>query len=338
MDPFAAAPSPEVSGEFDADVLSVFGFESEASAEPSTEPAAAAPEVPASPTPPASSEPGEGVVAPSPSPESAAPATPSVAAEPSLESAPATPTAPTPSTPTPATPTLDPEEALRQRSKDAQIEALQAQIAQLQKPEAPVPATSASQPGTGELPEEARFSLSVPEPVLADILGEDATKAAGALNWVVNAIASTTMARAVQYVQSQLASHKQELAGASEMASAESQRQQMEAQYYEAFPDHKKPVMVPILSQVAREMAAEFPNHPYDGNYVAAMGARVNRRVAELLGGGAAPAQPAPAVAAPTPAPAPAAKPAGFVSPAPRPAPTTPDTPDEVLDIFNAQD
>ena len=47
-------------------------------------------------------------------------------------------------------------------------------------------------------------------------------------------------------------------------------------QYFDAYPTHNDPIIQPIIQQQAAQMAQEFPHLPWNKDYVAALGTRVN--------------------------------------------------------------
>lgn len=221
--------------------------------------------------------------------------------------------------------------AMRIRSLEAQIEALQKAPAAAP---APGSAPAAAPAGDDQQPEVVPYGLTIPNEVATAIFGEDAATAHNALNHMVSSLASAIHTRVLHQVRGE-----QRTA----LATIEQTRQEqvgttaavdMQKQFYDKFPQYSDPVYQPIIYAVNSQLAAELPNHPWDDNYMAALGSRVTAHMARLAGG-AAPAAPAPA-AVPQPRPA-----AMVPTAAPRagshaiPA-FEQDLPDQVTDIFRA--
>lgn len=313
-------PGPSDADTTAADIASVFDLDLghlAANEEPAVPPAAA----PAA----AGQEPGEGVVPSSPSPEPpAAPAAPTPPAEPapapaqpqadpnaSPLAAPAAPSAPT-AAPAPA----DPEAALRERSKDAQIAAMQAQIAELMKGKAPA---AEPEPGTAPTVSEPSYALTIPAEVTSAIFGEDPATATHGLTHLVNSLAKHIHKTVAAEFTQKLNEFRGSLQTREVDAERTQQAREMQEAYYAKFPAHNKPVLLPIVQQEAGRLAVEYPNATVDDNWYNALGARVTAAVAAITG---QPAEPAP-----TPAPTPAKKPAAMLpTGAPRSAPLVPGT------------
>jgi hypothetical protein len=332
--PLPTPPAAQDPATLEAEVASVFMFDD-------TPAPASAPEAPAAastPPAPGAGEPSEmapGGTPPAPvppappsPPPAPAPATPP---PPGLEAPAAAPGTPPPPPP-PAAPAVD-EGALRTASLEAQLGALQAELARLrgQQPPAPgtppAPGAPAAQPGTDGQPEEVRYNLSIPDPLFAAIMSEDPAQNRVGMTTLVNSLATNIHTNLRNEINARLAtmqSRQEQERTQTEQATA---LQEARTQYFQRFPQHNDPLIGPILSQQVRQLAVEFPNVPWDDNYMNALGARVNRALVTLRGE----AQPAPVAPSPPPPP-PAPRPAAMLPVgAPRPAGTDPDP-------FNSED
>lgn len=317
------------------EVADIFNLGSADSPTPASTPTPAAPAAP---------EAGAEVVAPSAAPAAPASAEPSTPASqevlpPLTQTPPASATpAPTPA-PAPAsaapTPTVD-EAALKARSMEAQLEAMSAELAALRAGKPAVPGeTPAPTPGSDPAqPEVVQYGLQIPNEVAAAIFGEDAAKAHQGLNHLVSSLASVIHTRVQQQFRQELQQVQQTITTQSSEAEAAASREAAQNLYYKHFPTHNTPIIQPIIAAVNRQLAAELPHHPWDDNYVAALGQRVNAELAKIAGTAVAPT-PTPAPA-PTPTPSPAARPAAMVPTQSRSAIPAFETelPDQVLDIL----
>lgn len=298
-------------GENVVEVAEVFGIGEVLGADDA--PAADDPPAPAEPEAPAAeAKPGgEGEVPPSP-PEPA-PAPPPAEAKPSAPPAPsAAPkdgAAPTP----PAPPVAPSADALRMQSLEAQVEALQTQLAAAsKKPEGSEPAPT---DGSDKKAEKPLYSLGIPKQLSEAIFGEDPAKAEGAMHLLVNALATTIHTRVLEAVKAEF----QKLADARQSAEAETDAEaQVRAareDYFKAFPEHNDPLIHPLLNKLAGQMAAEFPGLRWSEDYRNALGARVKGALAKLgVKPAETPAEPAPPAAPPTPP----RRPASFLPTGPR--------------------
>lgn len=202
----------------------------------------------------------------------------------------------------------------------AQIQALQAQLAAQTaspSPQAGTPAAPASgQPGA-EPP--VSYDLTIP-PQLADALfNEDRNIAQQGMSHLINSLGKHIHERLQTQFRQELAQRDQAAQQQQTQQTQAAAAEQMQKDYYGAFPAHNNAAVKQIVAMAAGEMASQYPNLPWDARYIAALGARVNQHLTTLAGGGsaAAPALPA-APAAPTAAPAPAHAP--FAPTAPRSA------------------
>lgn len=297
----------------EADVAELFGI-GERTAEPAVQagggadaPASNTPAEPAGETGSAPSSPAEPPAAPAA--PAAAPATPA-ASTPAEPTAPA-PTAPPAAAPPNAAPSAQPPvaptaEALKVQSLEATVEGLQAEIARLRASPVAAPAQAAGNATgeNGEAPEALpQYRLSLPQQVATAIQSDDPAQQIAGINHMMNSLATIVHANVRKEVQETI---QQALSSVSQSDAEAARAQQISSgqeQYYAAFPDHKNPLILPLIQAEARDMVAQFPNLQWGADYIAALGQRVNERVAKLTGGGQPAAQSTP-VNAPPAAPA----------------------------------
>jgi hypothetical protein len=327
--------SPPDFGDFGApdpdDIMGVLGVgdSTEAAAAIANKEPVTPPATPAEPTPPA--EP----------PATPPAATPPAPVEPSV--APATPSA-TPAPAPAATPAVD-ESALRLASLEAQNAALQQALDDLRA--SPQPATPTGQP-TPAAPESgqppapspvpAPYRLTLPEKVQQALTSENPQENIAAINAIVNDLATVIHASVVtqvrQETQASLAALLEQANSTVQVDERERARAAARQQYYDAFPDHKNPLVEPLVQAEATKMSGEFPGLKWDANYINALGTRVSNAIASLTG--QPPVAPEPT---PTPTPnAPPARPARMLpSGVPAAAPNGGDlnSPDEIADTLS---
>lgn len=308
------APAPDPAREaaaaaqidLEAEVADVFGFEE--SSAPAGEPAP--------PAPPAGGDVAPAApAAPSP-PAVPAPSTPATPAPPAP--APTDGPAPAPVPPAPAPTPAPTEEELKRASLEAQVQALTAQLEAARAgtpatPTPPSPATPAapSYPGTAlDADGGIRYALSIPPDVAAGLEHDDANTRLAAMAHVINSTATIIHRNVCKAFEDRLGAFVAERETGDAERQLREQMAAMQEDYFKDFPQHREATVIPILQQAAQEMAAEFPMLPYDANYKAALGARVNAKLQVLRGG--TPPAPSPAPAPPPP-PTPAPKPAAFL-------------------------
>jgi hypothetical protein len=100
---------------------------------------------------------------------------------------------------------------------------------------------------------------------------------------------------------------------ATESETVERQAQTIEQarqEYYEAFPDHKHPLVLPLIQAESQRLATEFPGLSWNEQFRNTLGARVQAAIDQLSGKQAAPAAEEPPQAI---NPAPPARPAPFL-------------------------
>lgn len=285
------------SDDISALVADVFGLPAEAEAPPAGEPASVGTEGAA----PAGQE-GPGV---SQLPEPAGSVSPTPTAEPGTGSAPQAPETitipPQPAaTPTPTPPAPD--------ERDLRLQSLQAQVDQLleaaKKPaETPAPAAGQQDAPAPDAPKP--INVQLPDPLLGAIFGEDPVAARQGLNAVVSGLATSLNHAVVTQIAALRTEIMGQIQGIGQQSEEQVQTQTAATQrddYFKTFPDHNKPVLVPILAQLSRELAAELPGVVWDDNFRNTLGARMNAKLRELGVPSATPPS-----AAPAPAPAPAA-------------------------------
>ena len=226
---------------------------------------------------------------------SPAPAQPSPVTTPG--SAPSDQQPATPPAATPEAPAAPSASELELASLKAQVAALSAQLAEKTGSGESAPAPAGTQP-TAPQP----LNVQLPDELFAAITSEDPMTARQGMNTLVSTIATGLNFR----FEARLAELRKEVgekfsAKDSEVQAAARQEEaaQQRAEYFEAFPTHNKPILLPIVAQEAAQLAAEFPNLPWDKNFVNALGVRVNNKLAELQG--SAPAPTNPTIPAPAP-------------------------------------
>lgn len=315
------------------------------------QPAAASPApaeaggVETAPASPVSSPSGEPPApAPAPAAPAPAPATPSAEPTPALSGAPETP---------PAAPPAVDENALRTASLTAQVDALTRELEQLraspQTGSQPAPQATPAAPETGQQggPPTVpfKYGLTLPEPVQQMLLSDDPAKNVQAIQAIVNDLGTIVHHSVISQVRGEM---QQALAGLLQQANSAVEgdtRQQAAEQareaYYTKFPDHKNPLMLPIVQAEAQKLAAEFPHLQWGDQYMNALGVRVQNAVAALSGQPPQPSQDPTPQPAPQGGNAPPARPAAMLPSGSRPAPVTPsgeisEQIMEVLDPFSA--
>jgi hypothetical protein len=179
------------------------------------------------------------------------------------------------------------------------VQALQAELA-ASKGTPPAPAPGG---GSDDSPEEVKYGLVIPQEVQAALLSEKPEDNVAAITHIINGLAKHVHQRIIAEVDSRLLN----IVGSQSQDAALRQQQEViknaQEEYFIAFNEHRDPLIAPYIQQAAGELATEFPNLPWNEQYIAALGARVNSKLAAIRG--AVPAPPAP----PAPAPAPPSPP-----------------------------
>lgn len=232
---------------------------------------------------------GDGGVAPAPSepltekePEVPANAVP---AQPKKEEAPKPDPAAQPSSQEPKKP--QGEEALAEASRNAEVERLKRELAALQKqseePKTTQPKSSEEQPKGPIAPE---YKAQLPEQVLQALDSEDPAVRGNAMNGLMNGIMRTAHQVALNEVQKMretiLGEIKNEQAQTTQLTEQQQEVSKLQEKYYAAFPSHKDDKMLPIVQMQSSRLAAEFPDAPFDENFIAALGSRVNKYLSDL--------------------------------------------------------
>lgn len=256
---------------------------------------------------------GDGVVAPSPSPDNSQQA-PTEAAPQLATAQPAPAAAPSetaPAAPQPAAAQPQPNEAaLREASLQAQIEQLNQQINQLRsqpaQPQAGQPAQPATQPESGEAIK--RYNLTLPQQLREGLLSDNAETNIAAIQQMVNDLGTIVHNQVLTEVKALLQNFQSQSQERETLQTQETQIERARQEYYEQFPAHNNPLILPIIQAEAGKLAVEFPGVTWNKEFSATLGARVNGVLQQLNGGGTPPQPAAPAApTAPAPAPRPAA-------------------------------
>jgi len=226
------------------------------------------------------------------SPSSAAPSPVTTPGSAPSDQQPATPPAATPEAP--AAPSAS---ELELASLKAQVAALSAQLA-----EKPGSGESAPDPAGTQPTAPQPLNVQLPDELFAAITSEDPMTARQGMNTLVSTIATGLNFR----FEARLAELREEVGekftakdSEAQAAARQDEAAQQRAEYFEAFPTHNKPILLPSVAQEAAQLAAEFPNLPWDKNFVNALGVRVNNKLAELQG--STPVPSAPSIPAPAP-------------------------------------
>lgn len=223
---------------------------------------------------PAPSTPPSGEEGTPPSPGSAAPAQQeqTIPAQPGQEQ--------------PQQPTSDPRD-LEMASLRAQLQSLQAFIAEQQgtQPGGQAPAAGQpGQPGQPPQPQLEHIPVQLPAPLAEAILGEDPQQAVAGINTLLTTVASGLATRFSAQLR-QLESKVNERFDGQQQAVTEqeaaAQAEQLREDYFKTFPTHKPAVFLPIIQEQARLLTAEFPGVAWDENFRNTLGVRVNQALAE---------------------------------------------------------
>lgn len=245
----------------------------------------------------------DGGAPPSPEGEPAAPgagedSAPAPAPDTSAEGEPPSPAEPAPGTePAPASPPAAPadgsaptappaaqvdEQALKMQSLEATVEALQAEIARARAN--PVSAEGpAGESGQPAAPQPPRYNLTLPEAVANAIFNEDdpRQRIAG-ISHMMNSLAGIVHHNVRLETQQMIGSLLQQAQAQESSVNQSQEIAQGREAYFAAFPSHKNEMLMPLIQAEARQMAAEFPGLQWGDQYINALGARVNARVAAL--------------------------------------------------------
>lgn len=174
--------------------------------------------------------------------------------------------------------------------KDLELASLRARVEELSKPKEEAPAPAPTEPKPGEAPAvdaPPAIDFKLPDQFKEAILSEDPAENIKAIEGIVTGITNHFNAR-IYELQQALATVKADKASAVTVdapavaAEASAAVERMQEDYYKDFPQHKKPEYLPILQAVAGEMAQQFPGHPWDEKYRAALGQRVTARAKQL--------------------------------------------------------
>lgn len=208
------------------------------------------------------------------------------------------------------------EERLREQAEKAEIERLRARVKELESQPAPEPKADPAKKapegkGHGEVP---AYNLQLPPQILDAVDSDEPAHRAQALNGIVNGVLGAAHKVVLDEVSklrdSILSEVKATLTQSQSNAQAEQTAKTQQQEYFEAFPNHNKEQLMPIVARINGQMAAELPNAEWNADWIAALGARVDAYLSELG---------VPTESAPAPSPAPAAK-----TPPARPAAFTP--------------
>lgn len=221
---------------------------------------------------------------------------------------PAAPAAGQPAQPAPAQPAAPTNEVETLRAQVAAMEATIRAFQSSQQPSATAqPAQPAGQPAQpSQLPPVEQlvdYRFSIPADVAAAIDSEDPNQRHAGLSHLISSVAQNVHARALLHVQHLLndrfARYDSERAQLTE-------RQQIEQDYYSAFPQHMEGLNRYLVHAEAQAMWAENPTLAWGPAARDALGARVNAKLgiaatpqSQADGSGQQPPTPAPSAPAP---------------------------------------
>lgn len=275
----------EQQSDFAADEAEIFdtlgisphtGDTGEAAQEGAQAPAESGGEVAAPSAPPVTPPEGE-----SP-PEPAAP-------EPAIAPVPQPQAAPTAPAPQPAEPTPPADDKLRTASLEAQVEALQRALQQQQANPQQGQQPQAVESGQQPVPiAPTRYGLTLPQPVQEALLSEDPQKNVQAITAIMNDLGTIVHNNVAMQLRGEVSKMFQSLVYAAsegeQMQVRATGRESAQKQYYDAFPSHKNPTVLPLIQAESQKMAAEFPGLSWSQDYVNALGARVEATIRQLSG------------------------------------------------------
>lgn len=180
----------------------------------------------------------------------------------------------------------DNNEVLEKQSLKAQLAAMQAKLDEMSKSSEPTKGDDTGKPDEGsdkkELPS---IKVQLPEQVKSALFGEDPEQASQALDSVLSSLATgltrgfeaklDALRAEMQTAKTEPKAKKTSEATPDDDAIAQAQTQRED--YFKSFPDHNKPVLLPIIQQESMQLAAEHPGVPWSNEFRDALGARVNK-------------------------------------------------------------
>lgn len=274
------------------DIFEVLGIGDDTGGEPATPPAGNDPQAP-EPSPPAAAEAGEGVDAPSPSPVTPPePAAPQPANAQAPEATPP-PAAPAPESAAPTPPVAD--DKLRTASLEAQVQGLQAELERLRANPTGAQPQQPAESGEQQAAPVTRYNLTLPQQVKEALFSDDPETSGQAINTIFNDLGTIVHNAVVTQMRGEVSEMFRALVGAANMGTQQTEKatavDAARQAYYDAFPGHNKAEVLPIIQAKAREMSTQYPGLPWNADYIAALGQRVNAHIAALGGQAADPQQ-----------------------------------------------
>lgn len=192
--------------------------------------------------------------------------------------------------------------------RDLEIENLKQIVLGLQQkleaPQGQKPSTSAPEGGSDNRPDASVYGLQIPDEVAGMMFGEDPTQAKRAIEHVLSQTASLIHKRVQGDFEARLTAMENARKETETATQQTQQQKQMVDQYYASFPAHNNAAIRAVLVAEAGQLSAEYPQHPWDQNFINALGARVNARLQEFAAMQGGQAQPTPAPVSPPAAPA----------------------------------
>lgn len=189
----------------------------------------------------------------------------------------------------PATPadTRTPEQKLAEANEAARVKALEARIAEFEaaaqaKPEA-APAAEANPQTQQNVP---KYSVQLPKELLTDMLSDEPEDNVRGITNLINGIMTSThntaIAETARMRESILAEIRAQTTGQALQQEQAATVEDMQKQYFEAFPTHQDANMQAIVQTEAAALSGEFPNASWDADYINALGNRVNAKLTAL--------------------------------------------------------
>jgi hypothetical protein len=171
------------------------------------------------------------------------------------------------------------------------VNALQEELTQLRagKTEgqpAPTPTESGQPQEPPTVP--ARYGLTLPKPITDALISDNPQDNVAAIQAVINDLGTLVHHNVVLQMRKEmqtsigglLSEAQSVVSGTERQSAAEAARED----YYKAFPDHKNPLVLPIIQSEAQKLAAEFPKLPWNADYINALGVRVQNAIATIAG------------------------------------------------------
>lgn len=191
----------------------------------------------------------------------------------------------------PATPadTETPEQKLAKASEAARVKALEDRIAAFEAAEqARAQSEPRPQSGTEQQTQQntPKYSVQLPKELLSDMLSEEPEEnirgITNLINGVMTSTHNTTLQEIAKVREAILTEVRAAAAGQSIQQEQAATVEDMQKQYFDAFPAHQDTNMQAIVQTEAAALSGEFPNASWNADYINALGNRVNARLTAL--------------------------------------------------------